>query len=521
MRNLISLIPILYLILALSEPSSAIKTYKSSQKHASGDNLQSDTALFRRIIKVEPFMLEVVPPSSGVRFFKEGIIFLSLIRNEAPIPGHISFGNAETYFALLNDSVTGVHELFSSLLPFPYPSDAVTFNSEYDIMYFTGYSKAEKSEKIYRADFSPQKEGPPTWTTDAKPLEFCSSKSVYTHPALSNDGQIMIFASNMEGSTGGLDLFITRRVNEKWSVPENTGEGINSQSNELYPTLDKENNLYFSSDRNPGRGYDIYICEFNGKTWEKPVLLDKVINSENDDIAFTLNREDEKTAFFTTKEKTGKRKMQLHKVTIDTYINEGDQYTLSKLFTVLANPGKAINDQTSDQLTVPVQKPPVKEIVKTEVTVIKKRPEPEREIIPAELIKEAKTGEKQAVTPKVTEEISITSEEKKIKTLPESSGQKASTTPKAGSQLKEGLVYRIQVFANMKPKGSYQIKFEGKTYDTFEYFHNGGYRTCIGEFSDVKSATEFQNTLRKSGYPQAFVIALINNERSLDPALFR
>jgi hypothetical protein len=467
-------------------------------------------------------MLELVPPSSGVRFFKDGIIFLSLTRNEAPIPGHISFGNAETYFALLNDSVTGMHELFSSLLPFPYPSDAVTFNSDYNIMYFTGYSKADKSEKIYRADFSPQKEGPPTWTTDAKPLEFCSSKSIYTHPALSHDGQTMIFASNREGSLGGMDLFITKRVNEKWSAPVNPGNGINSEWNELYPTLDKENNLYFSSDRQPGRGYDIFICEFNGNNWDKPVCLDKMINSDNDDIAFTLNLEDGKTAFFTKKERAAKGRMQLYKVTIDIDNKAGDPYSLPKLLSGLARPEKVLTDKTSDLLTGPVQQSPVKaEDVKKDISVKITEREPERKIAPAELTKEYKTAEKPAITPNIPDERTFTAAAEKTKSTKEGADQKASTTSEVKSSMREGLVYRIQIFSNMKPKGSYQIKFEGKTYDTFEYLHVGAYRTCIGEFSDVKTATEFQNTLRKSGYPQAFVIAFINNKRSLDPALFR
>jgi len=56
---------------------------------------------------------------------------------------------------------------------------------------------------------------------------------------------------------------------------------------------------------------------------------------------------------------------------------------------------------------------------------------------------------------------------------------------------------------------------------TYEYLYNGGYRTCVGEYSTLTPAKELQNLCRKSGYPQAFVVAFKNNIRTTDPALFK
>jgi Tol biopolymer transport system component len=467
-------------------------------------------------------MLELVPPSSGVRFFKNGLIFLSLTKNEAAIPGHISFGNAETYFAILRDSVPGTHELFSEMLPFPYPSDGITFNGDYTTMYFTGYSRADKSEKIYRADFTPQKEGPPAWTTDAKPLDFCESIYTYTHPALTYDGKTMIFASDMSGSRGGLDLFITRRENEKWSVPENAGNMVNSDGNELYPSFDRYNNLYFSSDRQPGfGGYDIYVCLFNGSAWDKPVSLDNVINSENDDIAFTLNRTDGKTAFYTVKERSGKGRMQLYRISAHGGNYRGNQYDLPGIFSMIIKQEKSLTGPVTGTRPLNIQKDPseTEAVVESSSAGIRISEQLKQNI--SEGNKEAGTGVLNAAGTKVTEIKSASSEAKTVKSSSDNAGDKALTAAKPSVPVREGLVYRIQIFSNMKPKGSYRINFGGKTYNTFEYLHNGAYRTCIGEFSDLKSATDFQNILRKSGYPQAFVIALVNNVRSVDPALFR
>jgi len=521
MKSLISLIAILFLNSWLPGTQPEARTDHNMTDNRKSFSLQADSSYLTDKIKIDSFMLELIPPSSGVMFFKDGLVFLSLTRNEAAIPGHISFGNAETYFAVLNDSVLGTHELFSEMLPFPYPSDGITFNSDYTTMYFTGYSRAEKTEKIYRADYTPQKEGPPVWTTDAKPLDFCEGSYIYTHPALSYDGKIMIFASDIPGGSGNLDLFIIKKENEKWSAPENAGTMVNSDGNELYPSFDRYNNLYFSSDRQSGLGgYDIYVSIFNGSTWDKPVSLDRAINSENDDIAFTLNRSDGKTAFYTIKERSGKGRMQLYRISVCDVTPAGKQYDLPGLFSVMAQPERSGTGQAAVSSPVLLEHQSEKKPSVSNSPAGTPAPAPLKEKT-ADGKKEVRTGEPASALPEVTEVKSAAADVKTVKPATIVTVDKASTAAVPSVPVREGLVYRIQIFSNMKPKGSYRIDFGGKTYETFEYLHNGAYRTCIGEFSDLRSATDFQNLLRRSGYPQAFVTAFVNNVRSVDPALFR
>jgi hypothetical protein len=89
------------------------------------------------------------------------------------------------------------------------------------------------------------------------------------------------------------------------------------------------------------------------------------------------------------------------------------------------------------------------------------------------------------------------------------------------SCLVRGEVCENQIISNFKPKGTYMITIGNNSFKTFEYLSGGAYRTCVGEFNILSSAKELQNSLRKSGYPQAFVVAFINNVRSNDPLLFR
>ncbi len=106
------------------------------------------------------------------------------------------------------------------------------------------------------------------------------------------------------GAHGGTDLFIVRNDGDKWSKPENLGNSVNTIRFECFPYLDQDNNLFFSSDGLAGYGgYDIFTCRFNGESWEKPVNLSHRINSENDDIAFAIDKTDGKSAFYTTQEK--------------------------------------------------------------------------------------------------------------------------------------------------------------------------------------------------------------------------
>jgi hypothetical protein len=83
------------------------------------------------------------------------------------------------------------------------------------------------------------------------------------------------------------------------------------------------------------------------------------------------------------------------------------------------------------------------------------------------------------------------------------------------------IVYRVQFASSVNPKGSYEIEVAGKSYQTWEYLYSGAHRSTAGEFSSLKPAVEFQNVLRKSGYPQAFVVAFRNGIRTNEPALFK
>lgn len=137
-----------------------------------------------------------------------------------------------------------------------------------------------------------------TWS-EPELLPFCDENS-YMEPFLSDDGLRLYFASDKlqkdaKNTTKNFDIWYVERESDqsKWSKPINLGKTVNSENNEFYPTLSKNNNLYFTMDAKTGNGKDdIYFCAWNGKKYASPVLLNDNVNSSGYEFnAFISNDE--------------------------------------------------------------------------------------------------------------------------------------------------------------------------------------------------------------------------------------
>ncbi len=123
--------------------------------------------------------------------------------------------------------------------------------------------------------------------TDAKSL----SKTINTKlnegaATVSADGRTLIFTScDGRQSFGSCDLYITKKVGNFWSTPENLGSMINSDKWESQPSLSADGRtLYFSSNRSGGYGMrDIWVSKFTGTTWSRPQNLGREINTTLDE----------------------------------------------------------------------------------------------------------------------------------------------------------------------------------------------------------------------------------------------
>ncbi len=474
----------------LASGTAGVTSHPSAANNLHAKGIQ-DSKNLMDFLTVDSFNLDIIPPSSGVQFFKNGILFLSNTKFEGKmLPKHVSFGSIEAYTAIVKDTSLGLHLLFSPSLSFSFPCEATTFSSDYKTMYFTKISKKATKEKIFRAIYKTNAKGESGWFSDENPLDFCTGNYIYTHPALSADGNMLIFASDMEGSSGGLDLFIVRKNGEKWSKPENMGKSINTNQFECFPYLDQDNNLYFSSDGLQGfGGYDIFTCRYNGENWDKPVNLSRRINSAYDDISFCIDKIDGKTAFYTQRPVSGKGEMQLFRVSVKKIVVDNNPLSISYIYN--GKPGTRTN---LTALNPPKEVPaPAPDTIKT---------------LPAEVKKEPPVEEKKTIAVPV----------KKSTGAKEVTIKNTSALPDA---LKDVVVYRVQFLTTTNARKENQIIMNGVEYKTFEYFYLGAYRYTIGEFTSLAPARELQSLCRKSGYPQAFVAAFKNESRSLDLTLFK
>jgi hypothetical protein len=449
---------------------------------------RQDTSDFMRLIRIDSFKLKILPPSSGVQFYKDKILFLSMSKNERLISANqISFGAIEAYIASVNDSITGTHEIFSQSSSFTSPSEAMTFSHDNNTIYLSMLYKKDKKEKIFMATFSSK-----GLVIEKSPLDFCTGDYNYSHPALSSDDALLVFASDKDGSYGGMDLFLSRKSGGKWTTPENLGKSINTTGNEFFPFLDSDNNLYFSSDGLKGYGgYDLFTCKFNGTGWGKPKNLGNRLNSVYDDIALTINRVDGKTAFLTRRKSLKANEMQLFRV----YLKK-DAANLNLVTVFNGNP-----------------------VLKTAVTasnatLVKTKPETELAIKKDIKRSGSKAG------PKKTEIKEPANKTSAKSILPVKTEASKTTIPALPGQ-KDVVVYRVQILPGAAEKNSMEMVINGTSYKLYEYMYNGAKRYTIGEFTNLASAIVLQRICRQSGYPTSFVVAFRNNVRSLDPELFK
>lgn len=126
------------------------------------------------------------------------------------------------------------------------------------------------------------------WT---KPQVVSFSGKYHGKFTLSPDGNKIVFSSNRRLSGNGEPLdshfsWIVERTDTGWGEPKNLGPVINLAGTfSAYPSLSKNNNLYFFSNREGGKGEaDIWVAKFVDGHYAEPENLGNSINTELNDV---------------------------------------------------------------------------------------------------------------------------------------------------------------------------------------------------------------------------------------------
>ena len=178
-----------------------------------------------------------------------------------------------------------------------YHEGPVSFFKEGDRVIFTrnNYNNGQYGEseeginklKLYSAELIKGE-----WTK-IEELPFNSDEFSTGHPALNPDNTLLYFVSDRPGGEGGTDIYVSRLEDGKWSEPTNLGPEVNTKGNEMFPFVDANGNLYFSSDGRPGLGdLDVFFAPMESYAKaKKSINLGAPINSNKDDFGLITDGE--------------------------------------------------------------------------------------------------------------------------------------------------------------------------------------------------------------------------------------
>ncbi len=129
----------------------------------------------------------------------------------------------------------------------------------------------------------------------------------------------------MPGGYGMTDIYVTNKEGDSWGIPKNLGPDINTEGREMFPYVDKDGELYFSSDAHGGLGgLDIFRVRKNDKTgkWGKIRNIGAPINSSYDDFGLHYGT-DKSYGYFTSDRPDGKGLDDIYSFTDDGIYLEG------------------------------------------------------------------------------------------------------------------------------------------------------------------------------------------------------
>ena len=135
--------------------------------------------------------------------------------------------------------------------------------------------------------------------------------------SLSADNSVFVFSADSYGTYGVDDIYVSVKVDGKWTEPRNLGGVINTQFQELSPSLsDDKKTLYFSSNGKKGNGsFDVFAAtrlDGSWTNWSTPENLGPQINSEGRELYYRFYPSLGLALYTTTKSSDGYGDLRVH-----------------------------------------------------------------------------------------------------------------------------------------------------------------------------------------------------------------
>jgi outer membrane protein OmpA-like peptidoglycan-associated protein len=240
----------------------------------------------------------------------DGNIYFTSSRDEGVSSKHTYGWNNEPFLDIYvkptnsNDSIVDHKSKLKGDVNSVFHDGPLVITNDGKTMYFSrnnynkyGLSKDKKgisNLKIYKASFIDGK-----WV-NIEELPFNSDEFSTGHPSLNSDNTKLFFASDMPGGQGGSDIYyVDINSDGSYGTPQNLGNIVNTDKNELFPFINNEGSLFFSSNGHQGLGLlDIFVTIVDKSNTITSVLnLGIPVNSSKDDFSFFMNSDGTKGYF--------------------------------------------------------------------------------------------------------------------------------------------------------------------------------------------------------------------------------
>ncbi len=231
----------------------------------------------------------------GTCYYKNKIVFSSSGANPKSTEKTYNW-NRKPFLDMYVSEVEGgqlkTAEIFDKGLNRKLHDGPASFNKDGTYMAFTrNHYDLKRNDRIVRVEicFSSFKDG--KWSD---PEEFALNNKEYSvgHPCLTSDGNTMYFTSDTPGGFGGADIYRTSKDSKgAWGKPENLGDKINTEGDELFPFYEENNGiLFFSSNGRFGLGgLDIFIAAVNGSQIGRARNAGFPLNTPYDDFSVIVD----------------------------------------------------------------------------------------------------------------------------------------------------------------------------------------------------------------------------------------
>lgn len=281
------------------------KNYLETLSHL--NNYYSDSANY----KVRPVsFLNTSAAEFSPCFYNNGLLYVTERNKDKFSTSSFMWDKShflDLYFSEIDSSgnvIEGKSDQFSNKLNTKYHEGPVALNKEQNFIVFTRNNYFHHKVTLSKDGvnklmlfYSQFKDG--KWQS---PENFPFNNNNYScgHPALNCTGKIMFFASDMPGSIGGTDIWFSKFENGIWTEPINAGKNINTEGNELFPTIVNDSIFYYASNGLGGLGgLDIFSTAFNNGNLGSPKNMGYPINSTHDDFSLIYNPQSE-TGYFSS-----------------------------------------------------------------------------------------------------------------------------------------------------------------------------------------------------------------------------